>query len=141
MKIVKKYQGTIPSNKIVSTKIDSDTDTYSCNFINGIVLYEAPLQSIGGYSFDVNNLSQYRYFDVIHGGDNTTASYRHVVRGIYGGTIMLYFQSGGSQTTNYTREVSFGVNGNNTISFSRGMQPGAAWRDEACVILKIIAYK
>lgn len=34
MKIIKKYQGTVPSNKILGTKTNSNTDTYNCNYIN-----------------------------------------------------------------------------------------------------------
>ena len=34
MKIQKKFQGTIPENKIMDTYSPSNTDTYSCNYIN-----------------------------------------------------------------------------------------------------------
>lgn len=34
MKIQKKFQGTIPENKIMDTYSSSNTDTYSCNYIN-----------------------------------------------------------------------------------------------------------
>ena len=34
MKIKKKFQGTIPENKILDTPSSSKTDTYSCNMIN-----------------------------------------------------------------------------------------------------------
>lgn len=34
MKIRKAFQGTIPENKILDTYSESNTDTYSCNYIN-----------------------------------------------------------------------------------------------------------
>ena len=37
MKIQKKFQGTIPENKILDTYSESQTDTYSCNKINGLL--------------------------------------------------------------------------------------------------------
>ena len=34
MKVIKRFQGTVPDNKILDTYSTSNTDTYSCNFIN-----------------------------------------------------------------------------------------------------------
>ena len=36
MKIRKKYQGVLPDNKIVNTESNSQTDTYSCDYINNM---------------------------------------------------------------------------------------------------------
>lgn len=36
MRIRKMYQGTLPKNKILSTYSDSQSDTYSCDYINNI---------------------------------------------------------------------------------------------------------
>ena len=37
MLIEKKYQGNLPTNKIVNTESESQYDTYSCEYINNIV--------------------------------------------------------------------------------------------------------
>lgn len=37
MKIRKAFQGTVPDNKILDTYSASQTDTYSCNYVNNIV--------------------------------------------------------------------------------------------------------
>lgn len=37
MKIQKKFQGVVPENKILDTYSESETDTYSCNYINSVV--------------------------------------------------------------------------------------------------------
>lgn len=37
MKIKKMYQGTVPENKILNTKSDSQTDVYSCDYINNMI--------------------------------------------------------------------------------------------------------
>jgi len=34
MKIKKVFQGSVPENKILGTYTESDTDTYSCNYLN-----------------------------------------------------------------------------------------------------------
>ena len=34
MKLIKTYQGQLPENKILNTKSTSQTDTYSCDYIN-----------------------------------------------------------------------------------------------------------
>lgn len=39
MRIKKVYQGTVPENKILGTYTTSNTDTYSCNYINNCNTY------------------------------------------------------------------------------------------------------
>lgn len=39
MRIKKMYQGTVPENKILNTKSDSQTDVYSCDYLNKISSY------------------------------------------------------------------------------------------------------
>ena len=34
MKIKKKFQGTVPDNKVLNTKSESETNVYSCKYIN-----------------------------------------------------------------------------------------------------------
>jgi hypothetical protein len=50
MKIEKKYQGTIPTNKILNEKTESNTDTYSCDYINSMPMDDLPLGSIIKYN-------------------------------------------------------------------------------------------
>jgi hypothetical protein len=45
MLIRKDFQGEIPANKIMGTYTESDTDTYSCNYVNKLYSYEE--QQIG----------------------------------------------------------------------------------------------
>lgn len=47
MKIQKKFQGTIPENKIMDTYSSSNTDTYSCNQVNKLNSYSTTEQRIG----------------------------------------------------------------------------------------------
>ena len=37
MKIKKTFQGELPENKILNTESSSQTDTYSCDYINGMI--------------------------------------------------------------------------------------------------------
>lgn len=50
MKIKKIYQGTIPTNKILNEKTESNTDTYSCDYINSMSMDDLPLGSIIKYN-------------------------------------------------------------------------------------------
>lgn len=47
MKIKKIYQGTAPENKILNTQSDSQTDVYSCNYINKLNTYSTEETVIG----------------------------------------------------------------------------------------------
>ena len=55
MRIKKIYQGELPQNKIVNEKLDSQTDTYSCDYINNLTFEggegvdELPIDSIIEY--------------------------------------------------------------------------------------------
>lgn len=69
MRIKKKFQGTIPENKILDTYSSSNTDTYSCNQVNKLNSYSTTEQRIGTW---IDGKSLYRKtFDV----DLGTATY------------------------------------------------------------------
>lgn len=50
MLIEKKYQGTLPDNKIVNTMSDSQTDCYSCDYINNLNTYSEEEIVIGTHN-------------------------------------------------------------------------------------------
>ena len=47
MKIKKIYQGELPENKILNAQSTSQTDTYSCDYINNLNTYSTEEQVIG----------------------------------------------------------------------------------------------
>ena len=47
MRIKKMYQGTVPENKILDTYSTSATDTYSCNYVNGLETYSTSETKVG----------------------------------------------------------------------------------------------
>ena len=47
MRIKKMYQGTVPENKILDTYSTSATDTYSCNYVNGLETYSTSETRVG----------------------------------------------------------------------------------------------
>lgn len=49
MKIKKMYQGNVPDNKILNTQSDSQTDTYSCDYLNNSVVVESGTTGIWRY--------------------------------------------------------------------------------------------
>ena len=51
MKIKKMYQGQLPENKIVNTQSNSQTDTYSCEYINDMIY------PVGSIYMSVNNIN------------------------------------------------------------------------------------
>lgn len=84
MKIEKKYQGTIPTNKILNEKTESNTDTYSCEYINGlstggngngevgVVLFESTEEyGNNGEIQLLDNVRNYKYIDITFGLNTT----------------------------------------------------------------------
>ena len=49
MKIKKMYQGNVPENKILNTYSDSQTDTYSCDYLNNSVVVESGITGMWRY--------------------------------------------------------------------------------------------
>lgn len=66
MKIRKAYQGTVPENKILDTYSESQTDTYSCNYVNKSNDYSTTETVIGKW---VNGKNIYRQ---VYTGNNLT---------------------------------------------------------------------
>lgn len=48
MKIKKTFQGTVPANKILNADSSSETDTYSCKYINDISVVVSPTEPTTG---------------------------------------------------------------------------------------------
>ena len=57
MKIKKMYQGTVPENKIMNSYTESNTDAYSCEYINILNTYSTEEQRIGTW---INSKPIYR---------------------------------------------------------------------------------
>ena len=77
MKIVKKFQGTVPDNKILDTYSTSQTDTYSCNQINKISNYSTAETPIGKW---IDGKTLYR--KVINTGTLPNATTKQVAHNI-----------------------------------------------------------
>ena len=81
MRIKKTFQGTLPENKILNTSSDSQTDTYSCDYINQEIntLTETVLFNTtesDGYSDNIplsDSAKNYKYLEIYYG--NPTAEY------------------------------------------------------------------
>ena len=58
MKIKKIYQGELPENTILNAESTSQTDTYSCEYINNLVNKEINYISVNKYQNDPLSLSQ-----------------------------------------------------------------------------------
>lgn len=81
MRIKKMYQGTVPENKILDTYSTSATDTYSCNYVNGLETYSTSETNTGKKWIDGKPI--YRKVVVINNfavGDNV--NYNHGISNI-----------------------------------------------------------
>lgn len=63
--MIRKTSETTPNNSaVVNAQSNSTTDTYSCNFINGTVLYENASGSNGNITLS-DSLSNYKFVDIV----------------------------------------------------------------------------
>lgn len=115
MKIRKAFQGTVPENKILDTYSQSQTDTYSCNYVNGVSLdmfrFRKYIKNItvGANGMTTTNMGSvnapdgYTYLGCIANnngyGDQWVVSYAE-----YGGSIyaMIHSKWGASLSSNIT---------------------------------------
>lgn len=72
MKIRKAFQGTIPENKILDTYSTSQTDTYSCNYVNSKLNYSTDETVVGKW---IDNKPLYRKVFKITNTNNPDINY------------------------------------------------------------------
>lgn len=72
MKIKKMYQGNVPENKILNTESNSQTDTYSCDYLNKLNTYSTTEQRIGTW---INGKPIYRKVIDLGSGDISRATF------------------------------------------------------------------
>lgn len=110
MKIKKKSQSVGVLGKILNIFSNSDKDTYSCNYVNGLagkILWTNPNPTIAFESQTINLSSDdYDFYEIIITPTiNTVDNYVEVVKGLKGkGTYLKYFTSDGNI---YRRKVDY----------------------------------
>lgn len=77
MKIKKIYQGELPENKILNSQSTSQTDTYSCEYINSMSMDDLPLGSIIKYNGSEvpNGWKEAQSYEIIERGETATGTY------------------------------------------------------------------
>ena len=143
MKIKKMYQGTIPENKIMNTKSDSKTDVYSCDYLNGKILYENSNGSAETIilSDNKNNYKYLEIYGVMHGkwiskkilASNTTL-HLEVTKYPEAKDVLQFF------TTDYTLEETQIIPEEFMYSYS-GDYFGMSFTTNYCYITKVVGYK
>lgn len=86
MRIRKTYQGEIPENKIVNSYSESQTDTYSCDYLNnlaGTILYKNDEGATGNLTL-LDDISNYDYYEIIPFGNENES-----VRGKAGNSVAI----------------------------------------------------
>lgn len=72
MRIKKMYQGTVPENKILNTYSDSQTDVYSCDYLNKISSYSEEEVKTNATWIDGKPIYKRTFvFDVVSGTNYT----------------------------------------------------------------------
>ena len=155
MKIRKAFQGTVPENKILDTYSQSQTDTYSCNYVNnkttGVVLWtnSSPTSSFGARTINIPNLSQYVYIDILYfvfAGNLKQCCQRHYYDETYkNGELMSVFTH---SARGFVGTRQFVVNANSidfqvSYSFSGGYNGSFGLNEDNgwTIPYKIIGYK
>ena len=89
MKIKKIYQSIVPNGKILNVKSSSQTDTYSCDYLNPKLLWTnpSPTSEFGAQTINVN-LSDYDLIEIMffNGTSNTRIYHSRTITGL-GGSI------------------------------------------------------
>lgn len=82
MKIRKKFQGTLPENKILNIESTSQTDTYSCEYINNLTpevdnVDELPIGTVVKYNgAEVpDGWEEVQSYEIIERGETATGTY------------------------------------------------------------------
>lgn len=76
MRIRKAYQGTVPENKILDTYSTSQTDTYSCNFVNKANTYSTSEVDTGMKWIDGRSIYR-KVFSFTTGGSEADLGINH----------------------------------------------------------------
>ena len=67
MRIKKTFQGNLPENTVVNTQSDSQTNAYSCEYVNdhfgGVVLYNNSTGTNGTVTLS-DNINNYKYIEI-----------------------------------------------------------------------------
>lgn len=114
MKIKKMYQGTAPENKILNIKKDSQTDAYSCDYINNLkkTIYTGRLK--GEDSINLENVKRFLdiYFRIDFGDEDGCGKYTidtKLDKPTFGSGIIMAFDSDGGLEY-YVSESSYTSN-------------------------------
>lgn len=111
MKIKKTYQGELPENKIVNTSSTSQTDTYSCDYINNSIDSSREKSAI------LVTLSENKSFNVSTAWGDNIIPFDTIIRKI-GDGFMLETSTGTIKPADKVKNVkiTLGLNLNNTVS-------------------------
>lgn len=85
--IIKAYQSIGVVGKVVNTKTNSDTDTYSCNYINGKKIAISSATTLEAGSIDLEN--KYEYVDIICAINTSNLTSRTIARIYQGYTVTV----------------------------------------------------
>lgn len=110
MKIRKVYQGVVPENKILDAYSESQTDTYSCNYVNGLVEeeYSDSTSLITSYSqISVNEIKYQRLGKIV-----TLKFSFHVTSNISNGTTFATLNIKPPKIAELTYIIRSASNGN-----------------------------
>lgn len=86
MKIKKTFQGSAPENKILNTKSSSQTDTYSCDYINAEL---APNIMTASLHEDISLSTSVQYNNLVLEELNSVGNKLSIAQGTYGTGIKI----------------------------------------------------
>lgn len=105
MKIKKMFQGSIPENKILNIYSDSQTDVYSCDYVNKTNTYLTEEQRIGTW---IDKKPLYRRIAIVNISSSSSGSQILSFSGWNVETIILdYGKSYHKLTNNNTLNIDF----------------------------------
>lgn len=144
MRIKKTFQGSLPENTVVNTQSDSQTNAYSCEYINehfgGTVLYSNSTGTTGTVTLS-DTISNYKYIEIYCRWytEYSIPVFKIDTTNITNGKIVLTWNN---EKTIFTKRMNISgtsITKDHFCYYVANTGETSNW--DACYIMKVIGYK
>lgn len=131
---------TTMNRMIVNTQSNSQTNTYSCNYINGTVLYENQSGTTGNITLS-DSVNNYRYIEIYYGTIGSGINCVKIIPSITNNCNFTSFNITGGTTYIYSTQTTISGTSITITAYARGPISAIAYDANFNSIFKVIGYK